>query len=131
MAHDKARSFTTKQDQGPGIKPTSSWILIRFITTEPPQELQYDFFFKNVYALLKVTFHLQLLQNIGCISYVVQCIPEPILYPVVCISHSPTPILPLLPFLLVTTSLFSASLSLLLFLLHLLVCGIFLDFKYR
>ena len=28
----------------PGIKPTSSFILVRFVTTEPKQELQNDFF---------------------------------------------------------------------------------------
>ena len=44
---------------------------------------------------LKVTFHLQLLQNIGYISRVVQYILEPIVHPVVCTSHLPIPILPL------------------------------------
>ena len=46
------------------------------------------------YTILKVTFHLQLLQNIGYIPHVVQYILEPILYPIVCIS--PIPMLPLL-----------------------------------
>ena len=45
--------------------------------------------------LLKVTFHLQLSQNIGYIPRVAQYIPEPILYPVVSAPHTTTPILPL------------------------------------
>ena len=43
---------------------------------------------------LKVTFHLQLLQNIGSIPRVVQYILEPTLHPTVYTSHSPPPILP-------------------------------------
>ena len=39
-----------------------------------------------------VTSHLQLLQNIGNIPWVVQYFFEPILYPVVCVSHSIIPI---------------------------------------
>ena len=38
---------------------------------------------------LKVTFHLQLLQNIACIFHIVQYILESILYPVVCASLAP------------------------------------------
>ena len=38
----------------------------------------------NCIQFLKVTFHLQLLQNIGYIPHVVQYIPEPILYLIVC-----------------------------------------------
>ena len=53
---------------------------------------------KNFYTLLKVSLHLQLLQNIGSNTHVVQYILEPILlHPIVCTSHSPTPILPLPP----------------------------------
>ena len=63
---------------------------------------------------LKVTFYLQLLQNIGYIPHIVQYILQPILHPIVCTSHSPTPILPL-PLSLITISLFSISVSLLLF----------------
>ena len=37
----------------PGIKPASSWILVRFDPTEPWQEFQYQCFFKNVYQKLK------------------------------------------------------------------------------
>ena len=36
-AHDNARSLT--HSARPGIEPTSSWILVRFISTEPQQEL--------------------------------------------------------------------------------------------
>ena len=75
------------------------------------------------YAMLKVTFHLQWLQNIGCIPGVVQYIFGPILYPTVCASYSPTPKLSLLspnweP--LVCSLCESAS-----FLLYSLVCCIF------
>ena len=62
---------------------------------------------------LKFTFHLQLLQNIGYISHVVQYIPEPILYLRVCpltpphINPAPSP--------MVTTSSFFVSVSLLFF----------------
>ena len=51
--------------------------------------------FKILIQFLKVTFHLQLLQNIGSIPCVVQYIPEPILHPIVYTSHCPTPILSL------------------------------------
>ena len=51
--------------------------------------------FKEFIQFLKVTVHLQLLQNIGYIPHVVQFILEPILYSVVCSSHSPIPILTL------------------------------------
>ena len=54
---------------------------------------------------LKATFHLQLLQTIGCVSCIVQYILEPVLY-----SNSAHPMLPLSPSPLVTTSLFSVSL---------------------
>lgn len=62
------------------------------------------FFFNNNISFhmlfmqcLKVSFHLQFLQVIGPVSRVVQYIPEPILYPVVCASHFPAPIFPLPP----------------------------------
>ena len=45
-------------------------------------------FFKNN---LKLAIHLQLLQNIGYIPHDVQHICEPVLHPVVCISHMPPP----------------------------------------
>ena len=68
---------------------------------------------KNFIQFLNVTFHLQLLQNIGYIPHVVQYILEPILHPLVCVSHSPTPILPFPPSTpLVTISWFSMSVSL-------------------
>ena len=35
------------------------------------------FFILTFYTALKVTFHLQLLQNIGCISRAAQYMPEP------------------------------------------------------
>ena len=53
---------------------------------------------------------------------------EPILHPLVRVSHSPIQILPLFP--LVTISLFSVSMSLLLSLLYSLVCC-FLDSTYK
>ena len=40
---------------------------------------------------LKVTFHLQSLQNIGYVPQAVQYILEPFLHPVVCTSHPLTP----------------------------------------
>ena len=40
--HGNVRSLT--QWSRPGIKPESSWILVRFITTEPQQELQKTFY---------------------------------------------------------------------------------------
>ena len=52
---------------------------------------------KIFYTILKVAFHLQLLQNIGYIPHVVQYILEPILHPIVCTSQCPTSILPLSP----------------------------------
>ena len=36
-AHSNARSLTT--EQGPGIKPAYSWILVRLITAEPQWKL--------------------------------------------------------------------------------------------
>ena len=56
------------------------------------------FIFQAFYTASRVTFHLQLLQNIGNILCVVRYILEstyliptiPILYPVVCASHFPT-----------------------------------------
>lgn len=51
-------------------------------------------FFTFFVHFLKVTFNLQALQNIGYIHCVAQNIPEPILYPAICISHSPSPKLP-------------------------------------
>ena len=62
-----------------------SWIL---------QDMYFFFFFKtctlkkNFIQFLKVTFHLQLLKNIGYIPCVVQYILEPILHRIVCTSHS-------------------------------------------
>ena len=41
-AHSTARSLT--QGVRPGIELTSSWILVRLVTAEPWQELQYDLF---------------------------------------------------------------------------------------
>ena len=57
--------------------------------------MEFLVFISYFYTILKVTFHLQLLQNIGYIPHFVQYILEPILHPTVCTSHSPTPILPL------------------------------------
>ena len=72
-----------------------------------------SFFFVIFIQCLEVTFYLQLLQNI------VQYILEPILHPILCTSHFPTPIQPLsTP--LVTTCLFSIPVCF--FLLYSLVC---------
>ena len=49
--------------------------------------------------LCKLAFYLQLLQNIGYIPCVVPYILEPIIHPVLCTSHSLTPILPLSTYL--------------------------------
>ena len=88
-----------------------------------PRVCLFYFNFKKIYTILKVTFHLQLLQNIGYIPHVGQYILGPILHPVVCACHPATPMCP--PRTSVTTSLFSVSVSLLLFLLYSLVCCIF------
>ena len=45
IAHCNARSLT--HWAGPGIKPASSWMLVRFVTTEPPWELP-ELLLKNV-----------------------------------------------------------------------------------
>ena len=42
--------------------------------------------------LFMVTFHLQLLQNIGYIPHVVQYNLEPVFHPTACASHSSTPL---------------------------------------
>ena len=75
-----------------------------------PMPLSSECFFICI-QFLKITLHLQLLQNIGSIPCILVA-----LYPIVCTSHSPT---------LITTSLFSVSVNLLLFLLYSLVCCIF------
>ena len=60
---------------------------------------------------LKVTFHLQLLQNIGSVPRVVRYIFEPVSHPVACAFHTPS-----LPFPPTSSpSLFSVLVSLLLF----------------
>ena len=78
----------------------------------------YFFLQKNFIQFLKVTFHLHLLQNIGCIpyvvQYVVQCILEPILKQFVPPTLPPLcDFFPIAP--LVAPRLFSMSMSLLLF----------------
>ena len=66
----------------------------------------HGYILKKTLNILKITFQLQLLQNIGYICHVVWYILEPILYPIICTS----------PFsLLVTTSLFSIFVSLFFF----------------
>ena len=62
-------------------------------------------------VLMQVIFHLQSLQNIGYIPHVVTASLQPVLYPEVCTSYSPTLYFPSHP--LVSTSLFSVSVSLL------------------
>ena len=58
------------------------------------KSLFYFFEVKFFMQFLKFTFHLQLLQSIGCIPCVVQYILEPVLHPIVCTPLSPTPISP-------------------------------------
>ena len=72
--------------------------------------IEYFHVIKFLIQFLKVIFHLQLLQNIGYIPYVVQHSPEPIIHPKVCASNSLPHVAPLITF-----SLFSLSVSLLLF----------------
>ena len=62
-------------------------------------------------SFLKVTFHWPLLQNVGCIPRVIQYILEPALYPIACTS--PPPSLYCRSHSVVTTHLFSISVSLL------------------
>jgi len=64
------------------------------------------FIFLIFIQFLKVAFHLQLLQNIGCIPYIVRCILEPILHPTPLPLYCPPP--------LVTTHFFYISVNLLL-----------------
>ena len=80
----------------PGIEPMSPALEGGFLTTAPPG--------KPFIQILKSTFHLQLLQNIGYIPRVVRYISEPLLQPIVRTSHSLTPILPLPPHLMVFNS---------------------------
>ena len=76
------------------------------------------------YTILKVTFHLQSLQNIGYIFHVVQYILEPILHPTVCISNLLNPCV--VPYSSLTgnhcCTLFSISVILLLFVVYPLTC---------
>ena len=53
-----------------------------------------NFFFLFLMQFLKVTFHLQLLQNIGCICHFGQYILKPVLHPMAGASRSPIPISP-------------------------------------
>lgn len=59
--------------------------------------------------LLKLTFHSQLLQNIGCLPWVVPSILELILHPRACASHFLSPMVPLTYPSLVPIDLFSIS----------------------
>ena len=83
-------------------------------------QLQLFIFFFIFIQFLQVTFHLQLLQNIGCIPYIVQYILEPILHPPLPL-YCPQP--------LVTTRLFYISVNLLLLLYSHL--SYFLDSTYK
>ena len=75
-------------------------------------------FFNLFFEVLKATYHLQLFQDISYVLRVVQYILEPVLPPVVCISHSPIHTLPVPPSPLVTTRLFSIPVSLLVSHIH-------------
>ena len=96
-----------------GIEPPSSWTRFCVLNLLSHSE--------NSYTILKVTFHSQLSQNIGYVLPIIQYIPETILHPIVYLPlfH---PCIALLP-PLVTTSLFSISMSAP-FLLYSLVCCI-------
>ena len=76
-------SFPSSQKQDPRTHCLITVFLLGF--------LKINFIFVQ---FLKVTFHLQLLQNNGYIAYVVQYILQPILHPIVCTSHLPTPCCP-------------------------------------
>ena len=45
LHHRSRQHWILNPRRRPGIEPASSWILVRFITTEPQGELQPDFFF--------------------------------------------------------------------------------------
>ena len=49
IAHSNARSLT--QWVRPGIEPASSWILVRFVTTEPQWDLPMNFSFIDMKAI--------------------------------------------------------------------------------
>ena len=72
-----------------GIKPQSSWILVGFIPAEPQWELQKQFLHLFFIQFWKVTFYLQLLQNIGYMP-LYRNILDSILGPVLGTSHSST-----------------------------------------
>lgn len=80
----------------PGIKSVSPALASGFFTSVPPGKPKVHWLFNCLY-ILKVTLHLQSLQSTGYIPHVVQPSLEPILYPMLCTSHSPTLILPLSP----------------------------------
>ena len=61
--------------------------------SEVENDYRVHFVFLIFNIILKVIFHLQLLQNIEYIPYVVQYILEPVLHFAVCCSHSLPPIL--------------------------------------
>ena len=52
-AHGKARSLT--HWAGPGIKPSTSWFLVRFASAAPQWELQLSFFFFKAFLYWKLT----------------------------------------------------------------------------
>ena len=58
-AHGSARSLT--HQGGPGIEPTSSWILVRFVAAEPWWERPVSFIFKGT----AITF----IYNMTCILF--------------------------------------------------------------
>ena len=60
-AHGNARSLT--HWAGPGIEPASSWILVRFTSTVPQQELPPYIFFSLILYLCLFTISLSILQN--------------------------------------------------------------------
>ena len=69
-------------------QPDLGYLLGLTSQISPPSE-SFLLIKKNAMQILKMNFHLQLLQNIA-----LSCILEPILHPTVCDSHSPTPVEP-------------------------------------
>ena len=85
------------------------WFFINFIFLLYFILLIYIYIFKILFynIFLKITFHLQILQNIVYMPHGAQYILEPTLHSVVCISQSSAPTWPTPP--LVVTGLFTVS----------------------
>ena len=47
LCHSHSNTGSLTHGAGPKVKPSSSWILVKFLTTEPQRELLYLFFSNN------------------------------------------------------------------------------------